>query len=74
MGAHEHSHPCGVVYYLTSTKWKTVSEGDKPTETDTTAGEVIWRDPTTHVRENIGKADARAIAIEIKGPCKAAAK
>ena len=68
-----HSHPCGVVYNLTSAKWKVTTADGKTTESETTAGTIVWRDPTTHAVENVGKTEARAIAIEIKGPCKAAA-
>ena len=65
----KHSHPCGVVYYLTGTTWRTSSPDGKTTESETTAGTVVWRDPITHAAENVGKTDARAIAIEFKGPC-----
>jgi len=64
-----HSHPCGVVYGLTATKFKTVSSDGKTDESESTPGEIFWRGPTTHAAENIGKADERAIAIELKGPC-----
>jgi quercetin dioxygenase-like cupin family protein len=69
-----HSHPCGVVYYLTRAKWRVTSADGKTTESETTVGQIVWRDPTTHAVENVGKTEARAIAIEIRGPCKAAAK
>ena len=64
-----HSHPCGVVYYLTGTRWRTSWPDGKTTESDSTAGAILWRDPTTHAVENAGKTDARAIAIELKGAC-----
>jgi quercetin dioxygenase-like cupin family protein len=69
-----HSHPCGVVYYLTGAKSRVSYPAGKTTEGETTAGEIVWRDPTTHAIENIGKTESRAIAIEMKGPCKVAAK
>ena len=69
-----HSHACGVVYNLTAAKMKVTSADGTITESESTAGAVVWRDPTTHAIENIGTTDARAIAIEIKGPCVAAAK
>lgn len=34
-----------------------------------TAGEVHWRDFTTHTAENIGETEAHALAIELK-PCR----
>ena len=69
-----HSHPCGVVYYLSGAKWRAVDADGKTTKSETTAGEILWRDPTSHAVENIGKTEARALAIELKGPCKVAAK
>jgi quercetin dioxygenase-like cupin family protein len=69
-----HSHPCGVVYYLTRAKWRVSSADGKTTESETTAEAIVWRDPTTHAIENVGKTEARAIAIEMKGPCRAAGK
>jgi hypothetical protein len=64
-----HSHPCGVVLNLTGTKWKATTPDGKITESETTPGAVFWRGPTTHSVENIGKTDARAIAIEFKASC-----
>ena len=69
-----HSHPCGVVYYLTGAKSRVTTPDGKTTEGETTAGEIVWRNPTTHAIENIGKTEARAIAIEMKGPCETAGK
>ena len=69
-----HSHPCGVVYVLSGARTRVSSPDGKTTEGETTAGEIVWRDPTTHAMENIGKTEARAIAIEMKGSCKAAGK
>ena len=67
-----HWHPCGVVYYLSGTKFRTTSADGKISESDTTPGEIYWRNPTRHAAENIGNNDARALAIELKGPCESA--
>jgi quercetin dioxygenase-like cupin family protein len=67
-----HSHACGVVYSLTGAKLRVTSPDGKATKSEAIAENIAWRDPTSHALENIGKTDARAIAIEIKGPCKAA--
>lgn len=40
----------------------------KSSETRVKAGEVLWRENTTHTGENIGATEARALAIELK-PC-----
>jgi quercetin dioxygenase-like cupin family protein len=64
-----HTHPCGVVYYLTGTRWKATAQDGKTTETETRAGQIVWRGITTHAAENAGKTEARALAIELKGSC-----
>ena len=64
-----HSHPCGVVYNLSGAKWRIVSADGKTTDSETAAGGIAWRDPTTHAIENVGKTEAHAIALELKGPC-----
>jgi quercetin dioxygenase-like cupin family protein len=64
-----HSHPCGVVYELAGAKFKTVSSDGTTDESESAPGEIFWRGPTTHAAENVGKTDARAIAIELKGSC-----
>jgi beta-alanine degradation protein BauB len=64
-----HSHPCGIVYQLTGTTWKVTSSDGKVTESKTAAGDIVWRDPTTHSIENTGNTEARALAIELKGSC-----
>jgi quercetin dioxygenase-like cupin family protein len=64
-----HSHPCGVVYTLSGAKLRTTSADGKVTESEATAGAIIWRDPTTHAAENIGRTEARALAIELKNSC-----
>lgn len=53
-----HSHPPGVVYVFSDAEFRS-----------TTAGEVHWRDFTTHSAENIGATDAHALAVELK-PCR----
>src|ERR1700736_3442181 len=65
-----HSHPAGVVYVLNGTKLK-VTYPDRQTEdSGATAGETIWREPTTHALENVGSTEAHAIAIDLKTPGK----
>jgi quercetin dioxygenase-like cupin family protein len=65
-----HTHPCGIVYYLTGTRWKATAQDGKTTETETKAGQIFWRGITTHAAENAGKTEARALAIELKGSCR----
>jgi beta-alanine degradation protein BauB len=63
-----HSHPPGVVYVLGDATIRSVRPDGTSSETAGKAGEVFWRDDTTHAVENVGATDARAIAIELK-PC-----
>src|SRR6266478_2084696 len=61
-----HSHPAGVVYVLSGTKLKISYPDGKTEERSATAGETIWREPTTHALQNIGDTEAHAIAIDLK--------
>lgn len=63
-----HSHPPGVVYVLGDATIRSVRPDGTSSETVGKAGEVFWRDDTTHAVENVGATEARAIAIELK-PC-----
>ncbi len=63
-----HSHPPGVVYVLSDTALRTTRADGKASEVTGKAGEVLWRESTTHATENIGANDARALVIDLK-PC-----
>ena len=65
-----HSHPAGVVYVLNGTKLKVTYPDGRTEERGATAGETIWREPTTHALENVGSTEAHAIAIDLKTPGK----
>ena len=64
-----HSHSSGIVYEFTDSKLKITQDG-KTEENVGKAGEVFWRTPVTHALENIGKTEVRALAVELKNPCK----
>jgi beta-alanine degradation protein BauB len=61
-----HSHPAGVVYVLSGTKLKVTYPDGRTEERGATAGETVWREPTTHALENVGDTEAHAIAIDLK--------
>jgi quercetin dioxygenase-like cupin family protein len=61
-----HSHPAGVVYVLSGAKLKITYPDGRTEERTGTAGETIWREPTTHALENVGDTEAHAIAIDLK--------
>lgn len=63
-----HSHPPGVVYSLADATIRNALPDGTSSETSLKAGDVRWRENTTHTGENIGTTEARAIAIELK-PC-----
>ena len=63
-----HSHPPGVVYVLSDATIRSLHPDGTSSETVGKAGEVFWRDDTTHGVENVGATEARAIAVELK-PC-----
>ncbi len=63
-----HSHPAGLTYAVSGgTARSTLPDG---TVSDITveAGQVGWRDGSSHAFENIGQTEFHAIAIDIK-PC-----
>lgn len=64
-----HSHPPGVVYALGDATFRTTTADGKSSTGPVKAGEVTWREFTTHAAENVGQTEAHALAIELK-PCK----
>jgi quercetin dioxygenase-like cupin family protein len=69
-GPHEksvmHSHPPGVVVYLTDARGKFTMPGGKTQDAVTKAGTVVWTDATTHMPENTGDKDFEVIQVELK--------
>ena len=63
-----HSHPPGVVYFLADATIRNGLPDGSSSEKSLKAGDVLWRENTTHTGENVGTTEARAIAIELK-PC-----
>ncbi len=63
-----HSHPPGVVYFLADATLRNGLPDGTSSEKSLKAGDVLWRENTTHTGENVGATEARAIAIELK-PC-----
>ena len=63
-----HSHPPGVVYVLVDATIRNGLPDGTSSERSLKAGDVLWRENTTHTGENVGATEARAIAIELK-PC-----
>jgi quercetin dioxygenase-like cupin family protein len=69
-GPHEksvmHSHPPGVVVYLSDAHGKFTLPGGKTQDAVTKAGTVAWTDATTHMPENTGDKEFEVIQVELK--------
>ena len=63
-----HSHPPGVVFITSDARLRTTLPNGSVSEASFNAGEVHWRDATTHAMENIGTPEFTALGIELK-PC-----
>ena len=63
-----HSHPPGVVFITSDGQLRTMLPNGSVSEASFKAGEVHWRDATTHAAENIGTTEFTALAVELK-PC-----
>ena len=63
-----HSHPPGVVYVLNAATVRSTLADGKTVETSSEAGDVSWRDATSHSLQNVGQTEAHNLAIEVK-PC-----
>ncbi len=65
-----HSHPAGVVYYLSDATFRTTLPDGTSSEGTVTRGQVSWREFTRHAGENTGRTEAHALAIELKSPAR----
>ena len=55
-----------MIYWLADATIRNVLPDGTNSETTVKAGEVLWRETTTHSGENLGATEARALAIEVK--------
>ncbi|HVN41312.1 MAG TPA: hypothetical protein VMT50_00910 [Steroidobacteraceae bacterium] len=69
-GPHEkgamHSHPAGVVIYLTDAQGKFTFPDGKTMAANAKAGTVVWSEPVTHAPENVGDKPFDVIQVEFK--------
>ena len=61
-----HSHPEGVVRYLSDATFRATLPDGTVSEGSVKAGDVRWREFTRHAVENIGTTEAVAFAVELK--------
>jgi len=64
-----HAHAPGIVYVLSDSTLRTTSPDGTTADRPGKAGEVFWRDATSHSVVNVGQTEAHALAIDLK-PCK----
>jgi quercetin dioxygenase-like cupin family protein len=69
-GPHEksamHSHPAGVVVFLSDANARFTMPGGKTQDVAVKAGMVQWSDPTTHLPENLTDKPMEVIQVELK--------
>ena len=63
-----HSHSPGLVFVLNPATMRSTFPDGKISEISSKAGDVSWREATSHSLENIGKTEAHNLAVEMK-PC-----
>lgn len=61
-----HSHPPGVVYYLSDGTARLTLPDGTASESSVKTGDLFWRDSTTHAVANVGQTELVALAIELK--------
>ena len=61
-----HSHPPGVVYYLSDATFVITFPDGRSAKHSVTTGEVEWREFTRHAGENTGNTEAHVLVIELK--------
>ena len=62
-----HSHPAYVVYVLDAAgKVKLTSSDGESAQVELKPGDVMWREPETHMAENSGSANLHAVFVELK--------
>lgn len=61
-----HSHPNHVVYVLTDGRLKITTPDGKNAIVDLKVGQAIWMQVGEHAAENVGKAEAHNLVIELK--------
>ena len=61
-----HTHAPGIVYVLAESTIRTTLPDGTAAERPAKAGEIFWRDATSHSVVNVGQTEAHALAIDLK--------
>ena len=64
-----HSHLPGVVYVMADASFRSTSSNGTSSVSSRKAGDIFWRDSSTHSAENIGGTEAHGLSIELE-PCR----
>jgi len=62
-----HSHPAGILYYLSDAKLRITYPDGRTEERSVKAGTAAWSDATRHAVENIGATELHEVHTEMKG-------
>lgn len=65
-----HSHPAGILYYLTDGKLKVTYPDGKTEEREVKAGTAVWSEAVTHAVESVGTTAFHEVHTELKGAAK----
>jgi beta-alanine degradation protein BauB len=64
-----HSHLPGIVYVMADASFRSTSSEGETSVSSRKAGDIFWRESSTHSAENIGATEAHGLSIELK-PCR----
>jgi hypothetical protein len=62
-----HSHPAGILYYLSDATLKMTYPDGKTEVRDVKSGTAVWSEAVTHAVENIGTTELHEVHTELKG-------
>jgi quercetin dioxygenase-like cupin family protein len=65
-----HSHPAGILYYLSDAKLKITYPDGKTEEREVKAGTAVWSEAVTHAAENVGATELHEVHTELKETAK----
>ena len=63
-----HSHPAGILYYLSDAKLKITYPDGKTEERQVKSGTAVWSEAMTHAVENVGTTELDEVHTELKRP------
>jgi len=61
-----HSHPAGILYYLSDATLKITYPDGRTAERAVKAGTAVWSEAVTHAAENIGATELHEVQTELK--------